>query len=279
MSEIEISIDKVRNKDSDHDNKVRKSTVIVTLEHYTSSTVSDVGLQVWKGSFLLCDYLLSIRSTLCDSMILELGSGCGFCGLVLSMIPHAGCILTDFKRDILSLADDNLARNKHLIQSSPFETTHLYPVFVKQLDWFDMDEVVPSQEDNINQYLWDEADQKLLNSSKRLFIAADVIYDDILTEALFLKLSQMMKSKEVLLLTLEKRYNCTLSSQSVAATGYELFLHIVNSSLSANNPPPLSKFMKKFQGKQININTDYVPQCIRDYERNEQLELWEIVCL
>ena len=55
------------------------------LRHALATPLPDVGLQVWRGALLLCDYLLARPSLVRGATILELGAGCGLCGL-LSMV-------------------------------------------------------------------------------------------------------------------------------------------------------------------------------------------------
>ena len=257
--------------------KVRKNSIVLSIEHCTTTAVSDVGLQVWKGAFLLSDYLISIRDELSMYLIVELGAGCGLTSSVLALIRHRGCYVTDFRDDILDLALHNLHRNQHLIHSSPFGCSELSPMFVRKLDWFEATSGVEFQQDS-GGYQWSEEDNSQLKDSKRVFIAADVIYDDILTEALFLKLSHLMKENEKLILTLEKRFNYTLANQAITATGYELFLYLVNASETATlSSPQVSKYIKKFQGQKIDISK--VQQRLLGYERCPNLELWEIICI
>ena len=56
------------------------------LEHRMTTDLADVGLQVWRGSLLLSDYLLHHHQTLCDKHILEVGSGTGLASIVSSFI-------------------------------------------------------------------------------------------------------------------------------------------------------------------------------------------------
>ena len=50
------------------------------LRHALATPLPDVGLQVWRGALLLCDYLLARPSLVHGTTVLELGSGCGLCG-------------------------------------------------------------------------------------------------------------------------------------------------------------------------------------------------------
>ena len=54
------------------------------LEHRMTTELAEVGLQVWRGSLLLSDYLLHHHQQFCDRNILEVGSGTGLASIVAS---------------------------------------------------------------------------------------------------------------------------------------------------------------------------------------------------
>ena len=54
------------------------------LSHRMTSELREVGLQVWRGSLLLADYLLHHQQQLCDKTVLEVGSGTGLASIVAS---------------------------------------------------------------------------------------------------------------------------------------------------------------------------------------------------
>ena len=60
----------------------RGRTGAIKLRHALATPLPDVGLQVWRGALLLCDYLLAMPSLVRGATVLELGSGCGLCGLL-----------------------------------------------------------------------------------------------------------------------------------------------------------------------------------------------------
>jgi hypothetical protein len=94
-----------------------------------------------------------------------------------------------------------------------------------------------------------------------VFLAADVIYDDELTNALFVKLQQLMKPGEVMWIAFEKRYNFSVAKLDLVANGVECFLSHISRGSS-------------FQGQPISLST--FPQYFECYERTKDLELWEI---
>ena len=55
-----------------------------------STTLVNVGLQVWRGSLLMADYLLGQDSRLRGSVVLELGAGTGLVSLIAAR--RAPCV-------------------------------------------------------------------------------------------------------------------------------------------------------------------------------------------
>lgn len=59
---------------------------IVFVEHSVSTELNLVGLQVWRGAFLLADYVLAYPDLFKDQTVLELGSGVGLTSIVASYL-------------------------------------------------------------------------------------------------------------------------------------------------------------------------------------------------
>jgi hypothetical protein len=49
----------------------------IIVQHAGSSTIEDVGFQLWSGSLLMVDFLLHMRDIFTNECILELGCGIG----------------------------------------------------------------------------------------------------------------------------------------------------------------------------------------------------------
>ena len=54
------------------------------IEHRTRTSLGEVGLQVWRGSLLLADYILHHHEYFRDKAVLEVGSGSGLASIIAS---------------------------------------------------------------------------------------------------------------------------------------------------------------------------------------------------
>lgn len=163
------------------------------LEHTLATPLEDVGTQIWRGSLLLCDWLLTRH--LEGKRCLEVGSGAGLAG-ILAASRGAAATLTDGSSRALELAQRNATRNG----------VHVH---TKHLDWFEPWETFPEFD---------------------LVLAADVVYDDRATEALVANvLARVVRGSCEAVVALELRFNFDAASLSVAAHGYRRFLELVSS--------------------------------------------------
>ena len=70
--------------------EISKFTLNVTeinslTEHRKTTILSEVGLQVWRGAFLLNDFILSNRDLFSNKKVIELGSGVGLTSILGSI--------------------------------------------------------------------------------------------------------------------------------------------------------------------------------------------------
>jgi predicted nicotinamide N-methyase len=239
-------------------------------------------LQLWKGTFLLADYILHHRNDLAGHLVVELGCGVGFSGLALQHANISDFLLTDMHVDSLGLAAENLLMNS--LSTNIVEAASKLRV----LDWFyGDDDLLDNQSENpsIRNYgirEWSMSDTARCENPHTVFIAADVIYDNVITEAFFVRLSSLMRPYQKLIMTLEKRFNISWQTNDVAATGYQLFRQIVGGDEASaerltHNQYAVNSFIKKFSSKKLKLSD--LPQHVLDYERTPQMELWEITCL
>ena len=60
------------------------SEMEMRIEHRTRTSLGEVGLQVWRGSLLLADYILHHHEYFRDKSVLEVGSGTGLASIIAS---------------------------------------------------------------------------------------------------------------------------------------------------------------------------------------------------
>ncbi|XP_071442298.1 methyltransferase-like protein 22 [Hetaerina americana] len=177
------------------------------IEHTVATTLSLVGQQIWRGALLLADFLLHNGSCLLkDKVAVELGSGTGLSGIV-SALFCSEVICTDLDRgNILKLIQANARRNLCALGLNA-EMVH-----VEELDF-------------LNKEWNDSLKEKLGNIS--VVFAADVIYDNDLTEAFLDTLCRLLVGygkQRVAYLAMEKRYVFTTADLDSVAPCYEHFL-------------------------------------------------------
>ena len=231
----------------------RSSYLFLTIYHDLKSTVFNCGFQLWPASLLLADYLIANQEAFHENIFFEMGCGIGFLGCVLSLMKHRGAFITDIGDPILQFASRNLAVNAHLSQSSSSVQTRVF-------DW---------KEGSKNFETFDQTDLNLLKQFNTIFIAADVVYDDDLTNLLFESLLSIMKKKDIFLVSLDLRYNFTIDDMTLKAHGYQNFLRIVRT---------------EFKGVQIYHdcanNSGPSPWVSHGFDDSQSaLELWRIVRL
>ncbi|CAH2090952.1 unnamed protein product [Euphydryas editha] len=194
-------------KDDDLDIE-RPQKEVIRIEHSSKTKISLVGLQVWRGAFLLGDLLIHLGHTgaLSGKTVLELGAGTGLSSFVAAIYAKK-VVCTDIDiGGILELIKLNAKYNSKLIKSQ-FK--------VMPLDFTDIN--------------WDRA---LLDEIKRtdIIIAADVIYDDDVTAAFVSTVQKMLKTNppKTLYMVLEKRYVFTIEHMDSVAPCYETFLSLLD---------------------------------------------------
>ncbi|XP_071813254.1 methyltransferase-like protein 22 isoform X1 [Apostichopus japonicus] len=235
-------------------------TEVITIEHMMSTEVSRVGLQVWMASFLLCDFIMANSSLFTDQHILELGSGTGITSILLASTNVAGIFCTDTGIDVLIQCQKNISSNTHLTSRDGKMTPEAESkVLVRELDWTH-DSL---NEDTQNAFHWRQNDKELMQQVK-FIVAADVIYDDNLTDAFFRILQKLMKENHIqrAFIALEKRINFSLDDLDVSSPAHDHFLQWV-------------EVLKKTEGFDCRQMKTSFPKRF-NYTRTKQLELWQI---
>ena len=262
----------------DQSKSAAHTDVKVSVQHAKLTTLRDVGLQLWRGSFLLADYLIHSREYLRNVAICELGCGVGLTALVLLGLEHKGAIATDYLPSIVDLSSQNITDNRHVFAGAALEVGEVHCAV---LDW--MDEYNPrltSSASSCSTASWESRYTDIISSNNVLFIAADVTYNEDLTKSFFLKCSEFMKPGEHLWLSLEKRFNFSLEHLDLSAYGYDTLLKHINANTICVTSAPSFLYSNPFTNRKVwfsgtRIRIDFPQRCL-DYNRVQELELWDI---
>jgi predicted nicotinamide N-methyase len=92
---------------------------VLLLEHSMETTLLNVGLQLWKASLYLSEYVLSNWECFNRKVIVELGAGVGILTIISSLFAEK-VISTDLEH-ILTQTISNYENNKSLITAIKIE--------------------------------------------------------------------------------------------------------------------------------------------------------------
>ncbi|XP_034396375.1 methyltransferase-like protein 22 isoform X2 [Cyclopterus lumpus] len=204
-------------EDEDTDDKDNTFKDIIKIEHTMATTLEDVGKQVWLGAFLLADFILSKPHMFRGATVLELGAGTGLTSIVMASVAKT-LYCTDVGEDLLSMCKRNVTLNQHIIEPAGGE------VRVRQLDWLQYDLCT----DAGVEFRWTEEEVADLYDNTKIIIAADVCYDEDLTDGLFRTLYRLCSNFRhtcTIFISLEKRMNFTLRHMDVSCDAYNHFSH------------------------------------------------------
>ncbi|KGL76991.1 Methyltransferase-like 22 [Tinamus guttatus] len=251
----------IREEDGAFEDEEQEHTCsdVIKIEHTMATPLKDVGKQVWRGAFLLADYILSKWDMFRRCTVLELGAGTGITSIIMGTVAQR-VYCTDVGEDLLAMCERNVALNKHLIEQGRSE------IKVKELDWMQADFCADPE----GPYRWSEAEIADLHDHCTVMMAADVFYDDDLTDALFrtlYRITHNLKNSCAVYLSIEKRLNFTLRHMDVTCEAYNHFRNTLND-------------LENLQDGKIKytvepIKLDFCQFLI--YERTEQLELWKVI--
>ncbi|XP_071376107.1 methyltransferase-like protein 22 [Centroberyx affinis] len=252
VQEEEEEEEEVENEDK------QRSKDIIRIEHTMATPLEDVGKQVWRGAFLLADYILSQQVMFRGATVLELGAGTGLASVVMAIVAKT-VYCTDVGEDLLSMCQRNITLNRCLLEPAGGE------VRVRQLDWLQHDLCTDADVE----FSWTEEEVADLHDNTSFIIAADICYDDDLTDGLFrtlYRLSSNFSQPCVTYISIEKRMNFTLRHMDISCEAYDHFRRCL-SQLQG-----LEDGRRRFRVERL---PTAFPQRLQ-YERVEQLELWKV---
>ncbi|XP_037523217.1 methyltransferase-like protein 22 [Rhipicephalus sanguineus] len=229
----------------------------VLLDHCPATTLPTVGLQVWKAALVMSDFLLHRgRELLRGIGVVELGSGVGLCGIVAAAFAdYVFC--TDVGEEVLHLCRRNLDQNEGFYEALDVRQC---PTRVRCLDWT---KGPPEMQTTEGAFAWSAEDLDDFHKAE-IFLAADVVYDDRLTDCLFeLLLKTVARGNQTVYIALEKRVNFTLEDLDVASPSHTHFMQWLQK-------------LRELGWKVCVVDLSGVPQYFGSYSRDSYLELWEL---
>ncbi|KAL3672458.1 hypothetical protein V7S43_001757 [Phytophthora oleae] len=99
-------------KHQEHEAEFRLRSDISVRVVQDTTKVDGLGGEVWAGALVLCEFLQKNSQDMVQGRdVIELGAGCGLCGLVAAALSAKSVVLTDEYPDLLKR---NIAKNHHL---------------------------------------------------------------------------------------------------------------------------------------------------------------------
>ncbi|XP_068199149.1 methyltransferase-like protein 22 [Antennarius striatus] len=230
----------------------------IRIEHTMATPLEDVGKQVWRGALLLADFILSRPDAFRGATVLELGAGTGLTSVVMATTAKR-VYCTDVGEDLLSMCEKNVTLNRPLLLRSGAD------VRVRHLDWL-QDRL---RADADSAFSWTQEEEEDLHGNASIIVAADVCYEDDLTDGFFLTLRRLLAAfarPPTVFIAIERRMNFTLRHLNVSCEAYDRFIRRLFQLGDLREGP------RRFRVEQV--LTDF-PQFLF-YERVEQLELWKV---
>lgn len=231
---------------------------IIRIEHTMATPLEDVGKQVWRGAFFLADFILTEPLMFRGATVLELGAGTGLTSIIMATTAKT-VYCTDVGEDLLSMCERNVTLNKHKVEPAGGE------VRVRQLDWLQHGLCTDAD----MEFSWTEEEVADLHNNTSFIIAADVCYDDDLTDGLFRTLYKLCSNflhTCTILISIEKRMNFTLRHMDVSCEAYHHFRCCLSQ-------------LKDLADGRCRFKVEQLPSNFAQfllYERIEQLELWKV---
>ena len=251
---------------------------LIYIDHHRQTKLDDVGLQLWRATFFLSDYLIYLNTlennlySFRDQVIVDLGTGLGFTSFISTLFNPKRIYSTDLKK-CLELAEQNWFSNKNVFDE--ISKKNIDFIYFKQIDWFNHENLFKTNNDG-DKYSLNQNDFEFIRDAS-IFIAADVIYDNSITTALMNTLYKLMtngkRTKKVCIISNEQRINFNTEYLTCTDTAYDYFRECLNDLDGYIDEE--NKY--KFEIEDVKFDKD-LPKYIINYNRNDYLFIWMIKC-
>ncbi|KAJ3330262.1 Methyltransferase-like protein 22 [Gonapodya sp. JEL0774] len=242
----------------------------ITIHHRMSTTLQNVGLQLWSGALLLADYILQNPELVRGRSTMELGAGLGLPSIVAVAFCGAKKVLvTDVGEEVLSLCERNMKFNVVNDGKDKMDDGKV-PWAVKEVNWLDdsfdlwadpndLDDHAKSSEaptsPSPDAYTWHSSDTLQFQSSVTTLLAADIIYTPLATERLVRRLPYLLQrtkfgKQRTLYMAVERRLTFDLEGKE-RAPSYDHFWHVVkevNDEIGKWGLPRVEKRIEEGEG-------------------------------
>uniref|UniRef100_A0A3Q2YSN4 Methyltransferase 22, Kin17 lysine n=1 Tax=Hippocampus comes TaxID=109280 RepID=A0A3Q2YSN4_HIPCM len=207
--------------------------------------------QVWRGALVLADFILSKPLMFKGATVVELGAGSGLTSIIMATLAKR-VYCTDVGEDLLGMCQRNITLNEHMIERAGEE-------FAKSQFTYDPDV----------EFSWTEEEVADIHDNASIILAADVCYDDELTDGFFRTLYRLCNNFAHacnIFISIEKRFNFTLRQMDVSCDAYNHFQHCLSQ-------------LEDVEDGQCSYAVEQLPCTFPQflqYERIDHLELWKV---
>ncbi|KUF94087.1 Alcohol dehydrogenase 4 [Phytophthora nicotianae] len=129
-----------RSKQQEHEAAFRLRNDVCVRVVQDTTKVDGLGGEVWAGALVLCEFLETHdQEVVRERDVIELGAGCGLCGLVAASLGAKTTVLTDEFPDLLAR---NIAKNQHIWEEREADGSSAI-VSSGELEWGVAESIVP----------------------------------------------------------------------------------------------------------------------------------------
>jgi predicted nicotinamide N-methyase len=251
---------------------------LIHVEHHRQTKLKDVGKQLWRASFYLSDYLIYLQGQndndlhlLKDKIVIDLGSGLGISSFISSLFAKS-IYCTDLKQ-IVELAEINWNINKKTFEE--ISNRNITDIFFKEINWFNYKNFLNEKNSNCDSLQLNKEDLARIKEA-RVYIAADVVYDNNITHAFMNTLYKLMtygrKESKVCFIANEQRINFNTEDFKITRTAYDFFKKCLDD---------LNDYVDEISGYRFEtqcVKDLKIPKYFINYNRNDYLYIWMIKC-